>query len=104
MNSIFYIILIITIVSYLLGLFLSHFEKKGKISILSQMGNAGFVNIYGINKPIPEYDNEKTIQMEPIHEEIEFKEELPVQEVITQQEVIPEPVVEKNLYMDDEIL
>ena len=51
---IYIIILGITVVSYLLGLFLSYFEKKGKISVLSEMGNVGFVNIYGVNMPTPE--------------------------------------------------
>ena len=60
-NLIYYIILGITVISYLLGLFLSHFEKKGKISLLSEMGNAGFVNVYGVNQPIPEKkDNQLT--------------------------------------------
>ncbi len=53
MSIIYYIFLGVTVVSYLLGLFLSHFEKKGKISVLSQMGNAGFVNVYGVNQPVP---------------------------------------------------
>lgn len=47
MDIIYYIILVITVVSYLLGLFLSHFEKKGEVSLLSDMGNGGFINIFG---------------------------------------------------------
>ncbi len=54
MDMVYYIILGVTAISYLLGLFLSYFEKKGRISVLSGMGNVGFVNIYGINTPIPE--------------------------------------------------
>ena len=54
MDMMFYIILGVTIVSYLLGLFLSYFEKKGRMSVLSSMGNVGFINIYGINTPTPE--------------------------------------------------
>ena len=48
MATIYYIILGVSIVSYLVGLFLAHFEKKGKIAVLSHMGNAGFVNVYGL--------------------------------------------------------
>ena len=54
MATIYYIILGVSIVSYLVGLFLAHFEKKGKIAVLSHMGNAGFVNVYGVNQPVPE--------------------------------------------------
>ena len=101
MNDIYYIIIIVTIVSYLLGLFLSHFEKKGKISILSQMGNAGFVNIYGINKPIPEYDSEETIQMEPVKEKVESKKEvIPVEKDIIKQDNVLEPVTFEDTQID----
>ncbi len=94
MNSIYYIILIFAVVSYLLGLFLSHFEKKGKTNVLSQMGNAGFVNIYGINKPVPEYED----VYEPLPELVEeFKEEV--------QPIVKEVAhAEKTSYMDDEII
>ena len=52
----YYVVLGITVISYVLGLFLSYFEKKGRISVLSSMGNVGFVNIYGVNQepPTPE--------------------------------------------------
>lgn len=43
MDILYYIILGITVFSYLLGLFLSHFEKRG---IVSDLSDAGFVNIY----------------------------------------------------------
>lgn len=49
MDVIYYIILGITVVSYLLGLFLSHFERKGEVSMLSNIGNEGFINIFGVS-------------------------------------------------------
>ncbi len=53
MEVFYYIVLIVSVVSYLLGLFLSYFEKKGQTSVLSKMGNIGFVNIYGVNQEPP---------------------------------------------------
>lgn len=50
MDIIYYIILGVTVVSYLLGLFLSHFERKGDVPVLSSsMGNDGFINIFGVS-------------------------------------------------------
>lgn len=46
MDILYNIILVITIVSYLAGLFLTHFEKKN----FPQLGNAGFINIFGSSK------------------------------------------------------
>ena len=57
MNTIYYVILGISVSSYIVGLFLAHLEKKGKISVLSHMGNAGFVNVYGVNQPVPEEEH-----------------------------------------------
>lgn len=56
MDILYDIILVITIVSYLLGLFLTHFEKKGigNIDLASikfdkaSLGNAGFLNVFGM--------------------------------------------------------
>ena len=70
-NIIYIIILGITVISYLLGLFLSFFEKKGKVSVLSQMGNVGFVNIYGVNMPTPEELYQK--ELETNHTAVEEK-------------------------------
>ena len=53
-DSIMYTIICVMFISYLLGLLLSYLEKKGKSSILSSMGNAGFINIFGVNTPTPE--------------------------------------------------
>ena len=49
MSLIDYIVLGITAVSYLLGLFLSYCEKRGKISILADTGNAGFIGTFDNN-------------------------------------------------------
>lgn len=54
MDSIYYAIILVSVISYALGVFLSYFEKKGKMSVLSEMGNAGFINIFGVNTPTPE--------------------------------------------------
>ncbi len=44
MDFLYYIILGITVVSYLLGLFFSYFERK---NLVSHIGNAGFMKTMG---------------------------------------------------------
>ena len=47
MSLVYYIVLGITAVSYLLGLFLSYCEKKERVSILSDTADAGFISVFG---------------------------------------------------------
>ena len=47
MSLIYYIILGVTAISYLLGLFLSYCEKKNRMTILAELGDAGFINVFG---------------------------------------------------------
>ena len=94
----YYIILGITVVSYLLGLFLSYFEKKGRISVLSSMGNVGFVNIYGVNMDPPTLEKQDVPVMIESH---------PVAEVhpVVETHPIVEPVKKQPIsYMDPEII
>lgn len=89
MDSVYYIVLAVTAISYLLGLFLSFCEKKGKASILSDMGNAGFIHIFGVNTPVPE--------------QMGLEEEKPI---MHQDGFTPdgEPKIISSSYMDEEIL
>ena len=45
MNTIYYIFLFITVISYLIGLFLSQFEKKEKMASLGS-SSAGYVKTF----------------------------------------------------------
>ena len=96
MDMIYYVILGVTVVSYLLGLFLSFFEKRGQISVLSSMGNVGFINVFGVNvdPPKPIY------QQDPAMVHFEVPREEPV---IIQSETVME-CPKKSIYMDDEII
>ena len=84
----YYIVLGVTVISYLLGLFLSYFEKKGRVSVLSSMGNVGFVNIYGVNVDPPVQQEQPAfmdIQKPPVEEH-------------------PVEVQQEESYMDPEII
>lgn len=61
MSLIYYIVLGITAVSYLLGLFLSYCEKRGKVSILADVGSAGFIGAFDSNSfdPVSESQSAK---------------------------------------------
>lgn len=96
MDIIYYIILGITVVSYLLGLFLSHFERKGESSPLSSMGNGGFINIFGVNSS--NSSSEQMVQVQ--QQEFSFQQSAqmsqhpfqskPVMQLQQQSEVIPQ--------------
>jgi len=92
MDTIYYIILGVTVISYLLGLFLSYFEKKGKISVLSGMGNAGFINIFGVTMDPPK----ESYLQDPAMKRLEEKT------VIQQEQAISH--VQEASCMDEEIL
>lgn len=60
MNYIYYIFLSITVITYLIGLFLSQFEKKEKMSSLST-GNAGYVKTFEMEPGCKKKEDEEII-------------------------------------------
>ena len=84
MSLVYYIVLGVTAVSYLLGLFLSYWEKKSKVSILSNVGDAGFINVFS-NDYLEKMEIEK-----PMMHQQGLQEE--------------QQVFNSSSYMDEEIL
>lgn len=88
MSLVYYIVLGVTAVSYLLGLFLSYCEKRGRVAILSDTMSAGYIGVFSGD---PE---------EMIDEVEESEKPMMYQQGIS---IAPEqPVIVS--YMDDEIL
>ena len=58
MDFVYYVFLFITVISYLIGLFLSQFEKKEK---MASAGNAGYVKTFEMQNSIDNKTSEEEI-------------------------------------------
>ena len=101
MNIIYYIILAVTVISYVLGLFLSYFERKGNISVLSGLGNAGFINIFGESSQNIQEEDDLFEKQQELRQQMQELQEL---RQFESQGLVSEPDNSLSRYIDEEII